>query len=274
LAFWTLVAAWSFAQTPREISVGRDGLTILRRRGSQSYRWDEIGWATITTVPVFNRRRLVLFDAKGQTLAKIDEDFEEFDRLERLVKKRIAATGPEAAERIRTNKARRAAAVTAAGSTVMLALCGFMIWKTHADQLAAHALEEHGVEGQAAILRHFIAPNGITRRIEYRVTTPDGRSGTRNVEVIRPVWELLEGESAVAVVYDPDNPGNSRLVSGQADEKDDITDDPIIVYGLCAFLGLICILGWASAILHWNGLSIDLDSKTGKVSIKPFGTGR
>jgi hypothetical protein len=36
----------------------------------------------------------------------------------------------------------------------------------------------------------------------------------------------------------------------------------------------ICLFLLVGAGLQWNGWDIDLDSKTGKISIKRFGTGR
>jgi hypothetical protein len=39
-------------------------------------------------------------------------------------------------------------------------------------------------------------------------------------------------------------------------------------------LALISLFLMAAAVLQWRGWDIDLDSKTRKISIKQFGTGR
>ena len=76
-----ITAAWSLAGTPEQVAVGPRGLRILRRRGGRSYQWDQIGWATVTEGALDHRRRLVIFDTGGRTVANLSEAFGDFDAM-------------------------------------------------------------------------------------------------------------------------------------------------------------------------------------------------
>jgi hypothetical protein len=144
---------------------------------------------------------------------------------------------------------------------------------THEDQRAARLLAEAAVPGEADVVDRRLAPNGHTCRLEYCITTPEGLSGTRNAEVTRPYWDSLEGVKKVPVLYVPSEPAISRLAEGEVVEKS-MMEQPLMAYGLCALMVCICLFLLVGAGLQWNGWDIDLDSKTGKISIKRFGTGR
>ncbi len=131
--------------------------------------------------------------------------------------------------------------------------------------------QQVAVPGEARIERRFLAPNGVTPRLEYRITTADGLTATRNAEVTRDDWDRLEEASNVPVVYVADEPAISRLTEGEPESKD-LMDRPAVMYGLSIAGGLLCLLLLVAAALQWRGWDIDLDSKTGKVSIKRFGT--
>jgi hypothetical protein len=270
-AVMALFAAWSFARVPREVSVGPQGVSITRGQRTKWYRWDEIGWVTVATLGNTTRRRLVLFDTRGKSLDKIDEGLDGFSELVELVKKKIAEKGDTTAGAIRARQGRRSAIFIGSFATVMLFVCGAVAWITRSQEEAARELQARGVEGEAEIVRRFLAPNGVTPRLEYRVTTPGGRSGTRNAEVYRAVWNVLEGQTTVAVVYDPENPENSRLLSGEP-PSEELSDKPGVAYALCVVMGIVCLGLWAVAVLHWKGWTIAMDAKTLLPSLKPFGT--
>lgn len=269
LGIGALTAAWSTARTPTQVAVGPQGLLIVGRRGRQSYTWDQIGWATITAGALNHQRHLVIFDADGKRVAKLSEAFDDFDTMIELVKRRIADRGDDTAERIRRRKGKRSALIMAGVSIAMLAICGANVWIAYRQQRADRLLEEAAVPGEAEIVRRFLAPNGVTPRVEYRVTAPDGRTGTRNAEATRDYWDSLEEATSVPVLYVPDEPQISRLAEGEPENK----ENPVVMYVLSAVLALLCLLFLVAAALQWRGWDIDLDSKTGKISIKRFGTG-
>jgi hypothetical protein len=268
-----LTVAWSLAKSPLQVAVGPRGLSIEGRSGRQHYTWDRIGWATVGTVSMTNRRQLVVYDTAGKTIATLSEAFDDFDTMADLVREHIAAKGDDTSERIRSGKAVRSALLCGTVGLLMLGGSGAMAWKTHRDQIAAQRLEEEAVPGEAEIVRRFLAPNGVTPRIEYRITTPDGRTATRNAEAFRSEWDRLAGAKTVAVVYVPDDPAISRLAAGEPKERD-VTSRPAVAYGVCVLGGVISLFLVAAGVLQWYGWDIDLDSKTGKLSIKRFGTGR
>lgn len=55
---------------------------------------------------------------------------------------------------------------------------------------------------------------------------------------------------------------------------DDPAASPIMMYGLSALVAAMSLLLFVGGALQWRGWDIDLDSKTGKLSIKRFGEGR
>ena len=130
-----------------------------------------------------------------------------------------------------------------------------------------------GVPGEAEIVRRFVAPNGVTRRLEYRVTGVGGQTGTRNAEVTLAYWESLEDAKTVPVIYVPQEPAVSRLVDGEVGSRD-LSDSPAVMIGLSVGLIALCMVFLAAAAMQWYGWDIDLDNKTGRISIKRFGAGR
>ncbi len=268
-----ITAAWTLARTPRQVAVGPVGLCIEGRRGSRRYTWSQIGWTNVTSGALHYRPQLVVYDANGKTIAKLSGAFDEFDTMVELVAQRIADKKDGTSDQIRARKAKRSALICGTVGILLLAVAAFNAWMTHRDQRAQRLLEEAGIPGAAEIERRFLAPNGITPRLEYRVTTPDGRSATRNAEVTRSYWDSLEGETTVPVTYVPDEPEISKLQIGEPEERD-LTKKPLIGYGLSALVSVICLALLAAAVFQWYGWDIDLDSKTGKLSIKRFGTGR
>ena len=122
----------------------------------------------------------------------------------------------------------------------------------------------------AEVVRRFTAPNGVTRRLEYRVTGVGGRTGTRNAEVKSAYWNRLENAKTVPVVYVPDEPAVSRLVEGEVESRD-LADSPGFMMGLSVALIGLCVVFLAAAAMQWFGWDIDLDSKTGKFVKEFFG---
>lgn len=189
------------------------------------------------------------------------------------MKQKIEAKGDDTADRLQQRKSRRSALFLAGTAIGLLALAAVNLWMVQGEQRAERLLAEAAVPGEAEIVRRFMAPNGVTARLEYRVTAPDGRQRTRNTEVTRAYWDSLQGATTVPVKYVVSEPQISRLAMGEVLDKDP-TKSPGMMYGLCAVLAVICLFLFVAAVLQWRGWDIDLDSKTGKISIKRFGGGR
>jgi hypothetical protein len=219
------------------------------------------------------QRSLGIFDVKGRKLADLSDAIEDFDGLVDLIKQHIAAKGDQTADKIQFSKAKRTATLSAVVGVLALVISGFLAWSNHNEIRAARLLEQSAVPGRAEIEERFLAPNGVTPRLVYRVTTADGRSATHNAEVERRVWDKLEGAKSVPVLYVPEDPSISRLLIGEVQSRDSF-QNPIVGYGLPAAGAALGLFFIGAAILLSFGWSIDLDSKTGKLSIKRFGSGK
>jgi hypothetical protein len=262
-----LAAAWSIARTPTQVKVGPHGVCIEGRKGIRSYSWQDIGWSTVSGQTPFYCGKLVLFSLQGKTLAKIGDGFKNFDSLRDLVAEYIARKPGEAAEKVRVGRLKKTGVLAGTMGIVMFTIGMALAWHTHSKQVDAKVLEERGILGEAEIMRRFIAPNGVTARLEYRITTADGKSGNRNAELNRLYWDTLEGATHVPVKYVPDDPENSRVAAGEVTERD-ITDDPSKAYLLCGLGGIMGVFLFGMAILSWLGWDFNQDRKTGKFSIK------
>jgi hypothetical protein len=265
-----LMTAWVLARTPRQVTVSGEGLSIEGAREIRRFSWGEIGWVAVGETPLSNRRQLVVYDTAGKTLAKVSEAFDDFDMLADLVVQQIGEKPDDTSERIRTQKAKRSALFAGGIGVVMLVVSTSVAWMTHREQRAARLLNEAGVKGEAEIVRWFLAPNGVTPRLEYSITTADGRTATRNAEVERAFWDGLEGATRVPVVYVPDEPAISRLEVGEPEGQDPL-DTPLGAYGLAAGGAVLCLVLLGGAVLQWHGWDIGMDPKTRKFSIKRYG---
>jgi hypothetical protein len=262
-----VAAGWSIARTPTQVTVGPQGVTIEGKKGISSYTWQDIGWSTVSGQTPFYGRKLVLFSPQGKTLAKIGDGFENFESLRELVAEHIARKRGETAQKVQAGRLKKTAVLAGFMGFAMIAIGLGLAWDARSKQRAARDLKERGILGKAEIVRRFIAPNGVTTRLEYRITTSDGKSGTRNAELNRLYWNTLEGATQVPVVYVPDDPENSRVAFGEVIERD-IIDDPSKAYLICALGGAMGVFLFVMAILSWLGWDFSQDPKTGKLSIK------
>ena len=268
-----LAAGWSTARAPSEVTVGPDGLMLNGRRGPETFSWERIGWATIGAAPLNQKRNLKIFDVDGKTIASISEAFDDFNGLVELVQQRIADRTDDTADRLQLQKSRRAALFTGGAGVLFLGLAGVNVWMAHEEQRTAQLLVEQGVAGQAEVVRRFMAPNGVTRRLEYRVTSPTETDDVCNTEITREFWDSLEEVETVAVIVVAEEPSISRLVEGEV-IRDDPTTSPNVMYFVSAGVALLSLLGIVAGVMQWQGWDIDLDSETKRLSIKRFGTGK
>ena len=269
-----VVAGVSQAKAPRQISVGPAGITIEGRTRIQ-HAWDDIGWATVAQAGIGAHRTLTLYDVRGKTLASISDAFINFEELVERVKARVDARPDDTAERVRRKKGRTSAIIATAGGLGLLAAAIGIAWMTRHEQRAEKLLREQGTPGTGVIVRRFLAPNGITPRLEYSVSTSAGLAPKRNAEVERGYWDSLEGAKEVPVTYVPSEPSISRLTTGEVERsKKDFTRTPAGGYTLAAAGGLMSLLMLGAGAMQFCGWDIDLDSKSGKLAIKRWGTGQ
>ncbi len=274
MAVGLLTGGWTLRRGPRSVTIDNAGLQIENSGGTDRHQWIDIGWVTVTAPAGSRQRRLVLYDISGNKVAALGEVFENFDDLIATVKSKVAEERTAIGPSIQLRKARKSAVLMASFASLMIFATATLAWMTYREQRAASLLETDGVEGVAAVDRLFLAPNGLTTRIEYTVTNEAGESGSRNAE-IEPEYhsELTDADARrVPVMFLPADPAISRLQRGEI-TGDDFVKSPAGRYGLSALAAIMCSFFLGIAVLQWNGWDIDLDSKTRKISIKRFGEG-
>ncbi len=265
-----LTGAWSLLRTPTRVNVGSDGLTIESKRGIQLVRWDNVGCAAFETAGSSNRRRLNITDPQGKSIVKLDQSFERLDDLAAMISARVEARGDGTAERILRSKARRQGALAFVVGLFLAFACGFVGWTTYQNQRAERLLEEQGEPGKAEIVRRFVAPNGFTKRIEYRLVNAAGVSATRNVEVEPGFWDRLDGAKTIDVIWVPAEPFASRLADGEVNKRE-FTKTPVGGYGLAALGGLMALFLLGASPFMWNGWDLGHDATSQTWSLKPYG---
>lgn len=270
ISIGALTAGWTLLRAPRRVVVGSEGLTIETRHDVRTLPWDEIGSGAVETGGMNQRRCLNITGLGGTSIIKLDESFERFDEMAALISGYITAKGDDTAERIVRKKARRQGLIAFATGAFLSTAAVFVGWHTYQEQRAARLLQERGQPGEAEILRRFLAPNGVTRRVEYRVAGSGGQSATRNVEVESQYWDRLKDARTIPVLFLPDEPSVSRLARGEVHE-DDFTKTPAGGYALAGLGGAMALFVLAISPFLWNGWDLAFDSKTQKWSLKRYG---
>ncbi len=241
---------------PRRIVIGTDEIEIVTQRSTKRYAWSEIGSATTTGVLIGSTTWLGITDTAGNTIIWIDESFPNYQRLVELVQHHVEAKPDDLSEQILIREAKLM------GGLCFCLSCFFGI---AAMYIALTAREEHrtntllhtkGVTGEGEIVRRFVAANGTTRRIEYRISG----SRIKDVEVEPAVWDQLEKASTVSVVYVPDEPDINRLEFGEVGDKD-LPTLPWGKYILSGIGGLIALFLLAFSPFVGLGYDLEYDEK-------------
>lgn len=273
MAVGLITGGWALIRTPLRVTVDRNGVEVEDRRGCTMYAWSDIGW-TANGVNMQQQPFLAIYDRSGKKLTSLGSGFRDFERMASMIRSQVAERADDTSERIQLKKARRSAVLMGVGGTLLLAGCGVVGWTVWDTQRSMALLESAAVEGTATVDELFVAPNGTTKRMRYTVTSDIGETGSRNVELESNYYDELEdsGEKSVPVLFVPAEPSISRLLQGEV-EDDDITKQPLVGYGMSCVGMMMTLFLYSAGALHWRGWDLDIDSKTGKVSIKQFGEG-
>jgi len=217
LADGMLARGFSLRNLPKRIVVGPDAIEVTNRAGTKSYPWSEIGSAASVNLLNSHQSCLKISDVSGKTIIQIDESFPDYKRLVELVLSGVDAKPDDTSTRIMSRKAKRMGIMTFVFGSFMAFAAIFIANETYQNQRAAQLLSKQGVPGEAELVRRFTAPNGVTRRIEFRTA---GTEKLHNVEVEPIYWNQLENAKTVPVLYVPDEPNIICLFSGEMTEDD------------------------------------------------------
>jgi hypothetical protein len=261
-----LARGFSLRNLPRRIVVGLEAMEITTKRSTRRYAWSEIGSAATANVLNSHKSCLRITDTAGKAIIRVDESFPDYQRLVTLVQSHVDAKPDDTSLRILSRKAKRMALVCFLLGCVLATSSVFIALKSYEEQRANELLPVKGVPGEGEIVRRFVAPNGVTKRIEFRVAG----SRVKNVEVEPAFWDQLEHAKTVSVVYVPEEPDINRLEFGEVKE-DDFTKTPrggYLLSGLAALMALF-VLGYSP--LAWMGYDLAYDEKQRIWKIKRYG---
>lgn len=266
---------WTLSRGPRRVTVDTTGLEIEQAGKAGRHLWSDLGWATVAAAGMSHQKNLIIYDKSGRQLASLSEAFQDFDELVAVVKSRLADQPAEIVGEIQACKARKSALFIASVASILLAVSAAVAWMTSEELRAAQLLSSAAIDGEGTIDRLFLAPNGVTTRVEYTVKNDAGQTGQRNAEIKSDYYAELQRAHAttIPVRFVPAEPGISRLQRGEVPD-DEFMKTPLGGYGLSGVVALMCLFFLGVAVMQWNGWDIDLDSKTGKLSIKRFGEGK
>jgi hypothetical protein len=263
-----IIAGLQMTRAPVEVRTGGRGLVLFFRKKTEKFPWEELAFASAER-GVLQQRVMKIYNERGRRVATVTDALEDFDDLVEIIDGHLNARPDNKGATISKRKARRFAVFFGAFGVLTFVGAIFMTWHTYDQGRSARLLKEVGVQTDAEIVERRLAPNGVTPRLVYRVTNPEGRSAERNAQIERTVWDDLEGEKTVRVVYVPQEPSISHVLEGEvAENQENFGYLPGAILGVMS----LAFLSWATLLAY--GYSIDVDSKTGKVSIKPYGTGR
>ena len=238
---------WTGMRAPQCVEISEDALAVVSHRARRLFRWEELGWSRTETGSM-GGKTLLIYDRRGRRRARLGAEIERLSELAEEIAQRIAArNGEQVVAGVKLKKGRQAAVIAVAAAVLFLALGIFMAWETYETQRTADLLATRGVAGEAEVLRWFVAPNGVTTRVEYRVP---GQDGQQNVEVEKDVWAERRGRTRVPVIYVPEEPSVSRLAFGEVPAQ---TPGG---YWLSALAGVMALGMLVGAGFAWRGKGV------------------
>jgi hypothetical protein len=268
MAFGCFSAAYAIARAPRSVAVDQSGITVASSKSSRQLPWDKIAWAETATQAMTNRKLLKIYGNDGKTLTTLSPDLMGFEQLTQLVIGHLKEYPSPHMLNVRWRKAKRRGAGLIAGGIFACALASAVAWIAWDEHHSAALLQSNPVTGEGIVERKFIAPDGSTHRIEYRVAS-GSRSDTHNVQVEIPLWETLKTGDRLPIKTVPDHPEISQLVSGEV--KDDFRPPANLTPALATIVFLMGIFFFIGGIMSRRGIDLKFDSKTRKFRIERIG---
>ena len=269
-----IAQGWRMSRGIQRVAITGRTIELWMGGVSSSYEWPDVGSAVVSPTMMGSGKQCVLRNQQGKSIAVLSNGFPNFEDLTALIIERVKTQPVNADESQILRKARKAAVKTIAIALFLFVMSILLIWMTYDEQRTEALLKAQPTIGIAKIDRLFIAPNGVTKRAEYTVTNSAGETGSRNVELSPAVYDALEaaGATTIEVRFVDSEPDVSEPLLGEVITKDTL-DGPLVRFALGGVLALISLFFIGAGIVQWNGKDIDMDSKTGKISIVKFGQG-
>jgi hypothetical protein len=258
LAVGLFTSAFVTLRSPTKVILAEQDLRVLRGDHEIGrWRWDQLALAPTGQAAVSQKRVLKLYGDNGtRPLVTLSDDLANFDVMVDAIRRRMAESPSPQRASVALRKARRTGLFLIIGGVLFLALAAVNAWMAIHHREAAELLQSRGAPAQATIVRKFTAPDGHTRRIEYRVDAP--AAPTENVEVSPMIWALLRDGQHIPVISVPGRPDISRLAAGQVD--DNMQGDPRLMLGISIAVAVMSLIFLAAGVLSRRGLELKWDA--------------
>lgn len=243
-----LGAALAARRSPREVRLTPAGVSVTYVNRAIELPWDRIALAAKADSGIGGGKALKLYDRDGRVLASLSDNLLGFDGLAHALEARLAALPHARTATVAATRSRKQAVFLALGGAVALALAGANGWMAYDDARAARLFREAAVPGEAAVVRKFVAPDGRTHRIEYRIADV-ADAPLENVEFDPLLWTAIGEGQRLPARYVAAEPGISRLEIGQ------IEDDPVsptMQGALSAFIALLGLAALVASVVEWR----------------------
>lgn len=260
-AIGLFAAAWRVLSLPQHVDLDDGGIRITARSGKVgSWSWDDIAFVE-TGQDFSGTRQLSIYGLNGRRLARLSNRFDNFEVMVQSIQRRMADRASPSRVQAERRKHRKTGALLMFGGVVAWIMAGVNVWMALSDREAQRLLSERGVPAMATVVEKFIAPDGRTHRIMYRVDHVPADSTPANVEIEPALWTTLDEGTPINVVAVPGRPDISRLAVGQID--DNFTPKPEIMLLVCAAVAVMGIVFFVGGVLSWIGIEIKFDSEFG-----------
>lgn len=259
--------AFSSRKSVRRVTVDASGITTEYPSQTRHIDWDTIAWSEGRVQALSNRKQLVLYGSHAETIEVIPDAITAFDDLDKIVSRRIKSKPHVLADLVRLKRLKRQSWLVFTVGILLCAVGTFLFLSGLSDRQAQRRLDSESIDGTATVKRKFLAPDGVTKRIEYRVDAKrtDGKSPSlMNVELQPSLWDVIQEGQKLPVRYVRDSPDISEMSWGEV-KDDNLSPTKLIIVGLAATLfGIIaCVVGF----FNRRGIDIVIDSETKKIRV-------
>ena len=252
--------AYALSRAPRSVVLSAAGVTIVSPGAAREHPWDQIPWSDVDTAALGNQKRLNLYGRDGRALVRIPQGIQGFDDLVALFKSHHEQSPSADATTVQWKHARKRGIQLTIGGVLACLLGIVNAYIAYDEHASAKLLESRGAPATAQVVRKFTAPDGVTRRIEFKVTDPSGASHLHNVELEPSYWTLLPENAELPVTTVPGRPDVARLGFGEvASDK----TSPALMGAVSALVIVIGLLLLAAAVMSFRGVDINYDTSTG-----------
>lgn len=267
LSVGMFTAAYQFAKAPWQVVVSQVGLELYSSKGVKTLGWEQITMSKVESQPYTGKRMLALYGINGRMIARLSSGLDNFDGLSQLIEQRLRLFPPLTADAAKWKKAKRNAVVALIAAVVVFAGVIGLSWMTYTTHRDNQLLQDTGVDAEGNIVRLFVAPDGRTHRVEFRVANAGDDAYLHNVEIRAEVWQLLQGAARVPIRTVPGHPDIARLTFGQVDDSVSNPSPALNVFLAIALLAL-GIFFLVASILAFKGIDISIDPVTKKWKVE------